>query len=95
MASGVDKGHGVKQLARIMGIKKEEICVFVDYTNDIPMFAEAGLSIALGNGCEELRGRADLVTDSNDRDGVAEAFRKHLLGAKTPKAGPPAENIFS
>ncbi|MDR1874873.1 MAG: Cof-type HAD-IIB family hydrolase [Synergistaceae bacterium] len=79
LAPEVDKGSGVRELARIMGVKKEEICVFGDYTNDIPMFREAGLAIAMENGCEEIRNLADVVTGPNNRDGVAQAFRKHLL----------------
>ncbi|MDR1730922.1 MAG: Cof-type HAD-IIB family hydrolase [Synergistaceae bacterium] len=79
MASGVDKGYGLRQLARLMNIPKEEICVFGDYLNDTPMFAEAGLAVAMGNACEEAKAMADFVTESNDCDGVAVAFRKYIL----------------
>jgi Cof subfamily protein (haloacid dehalogenase superfamily) len=75
----VDKGRGVARLAQIMGIGKEEICVFGDYNNDLPMFREAGLSVAMGNACQEAKDLADVVTSSNDDDGVAEAIRKYIL----------------
>ncbi|MDR3230595.1 MAG: HAD hydrolase family protein, partial [Synergistaceae bacterium] len=79
LALGVDKGYGVRELARITGFKKEEICVFGDYINDIPMFGEAGLSFAMANACEEARNATDGLTASNDRDGVALALEKYIL----------------
>jgi Cof subfamily protein (haloacid dehalogenase superfamily) len=79
VAAAVDKGRGVRQLARVMGVGKEEICVFGDYNNDLPMFGEAGLSVAMGNACEEAKDLADVVTSGNDDDGVAEAIRKYIL----------------
>jgi Cof subfamily protein (haloacid dehalogenase superfamily) len=78
-AAKVDKGRGVSQLARIMGMEKEEICVFGDYDNDLPMFREAGLSVAMGNACAAARDLADVVTSANDDDGVAEAIQKYIL----------------
>jgi Cof subfamily protein (haloacid dehalogenase superfamily) len=78
----VDKGSGVRRLARLMGIEKEEVCVFGDYNNDIPMFREAGFAVAMGNACEEIKDLADAVTSVNDGDGVAEAIRKYILGAE-------------
>ena len=79
-ASGVDKGMGVRTLAGIMGYKKEEICVFGDYHNDIPMFEAAGFSVAMGNGDDEVKKRASVVTGTNDEDGVAMAIEKYFLG---------------
>jgi Cof subfamily protein (haloacid dehalogenase superfamily) len=78
-AANVDKGSGVNRLARIMGIEKEEICVFGDYENDLPMFREAGLAVAMGNACQEAKDLADIVTSGNDDDGVAEAIQKYIL----------------
>lgn len=78
-ASEVDKGYGLRRLARLMGVAMEEICVFGDYVNDLPMFEEAGLSVAMGNACDEVRNRANFVTGSNDNDGVAEAILNYIL----------------
>ena len=77
--AGVNKGTGVQNLARIMGLSREEICVFGDYSNDIPMFEAAGFSVAMGNAGEELKSRAVLVTGTNDEDGVAAALRSYFL----------------
>lgn len=83
-AKGVDKGYGVKWLARHLNCEKEEICVFGDYMNDLPMFGEAGLAVAMGNACEKVRSAADFVTAGNDEDGVAEALWKYILPEGRP-----------
>ena len=79
LPAGVNKGVGVKQLRRILGIKKEEICVFGDYTNDLPMFAEAGFPIAMENALCELKENALLIADHHDNDGVAQAMYQYIL----------------
>lgn len=76
----IDKGDGVRRLARILGVGKEEICVFGDYDNDLPMFREAGLAIAMGNARTKVKDSADIVTSGNDEDGVAEAIERYILG---------------
>ena len=80
IAAGVDKGTGVQNLARIMGISEKEICVFGDYYNDIPMFKAAGLSVAMGNSDDEVKSKATVVTGTNDENGVALAIGKYFLG---------------
>jgi len=79
-AAGVNKGRGVQILAGIMGYAKEEICVFGDYYNDIPMFEAAGFSVAMGNGDDEVKRKATVITGTNDEDGVAMAIEKYFLG---------------
>jgi Cof subfamily protein (haloacid dehalogenase superfamily) len=78
-AVGVNKGSGVENLARLMGFNKEEMCVFGDYLNDIPMFEAAGFSIAMGNADEAVKNRASAVTLTNDEDGVAQAIKTYIL----------------
>jgi Cof subfamily protein (haloacid dehalogenase superfamily) len=78
-AEGVDKGNGVRILAERLGLVKEQICVFGDYWNDIPMLDAAGLPIAMGNGDERVKARALVITGSHDEDGVAEAIKKYIL----------------
>lgn len=78
-ASGVNKGEGVRRLARILGISADEICIFGDYCNDIPMMEQAGLPIAMGNAHESVKKAALAVTASNDEDGVARGIEKYIL----------------
>jgi hydroxymethylpyrimidine pyrophosphatase-like HAD family hydrolase len=44
------------------------------------MFERSGLSIAMGNGSEDVRRAADFVTDSNSQDGFAKAIAWFILG---------------
>jgi hydroxymethylpyrimidine pyrophosphatase-like HAD family hydrolase len=51
-----------------------------DGENDIAMFEQAGLSIAMGNAGPNVRAKADLVTASCNDDGFAKAMER-LLGS--------------
>ena len=78
-AAGVDKGSGLRRLMELMGVEREEVCVFGDYLNDLPMLAEAGLAVAMGNACGEVKAQAHLVAAANDEDGVAQVIETHIL----------------
>ena len=43
------------------------------------MLRAAGLGVAMGNAPEEVRAAADVVTLSNDEDGVAYGIEKYVL----------------
>ena len=74
-----DKGIALTELASNLGIAREEILAFGDNENDLGMFLHAGASVAMGNASEYVRSQADLVTDTNERDGVARVLEQ-LLG---------------
>ena len=74
-----NKGAAVRALSRILAIPTAEIAVIGDGANDVAMFAESALSIAMGNASPEVQGAADLVTDSNEDDGFAKAIEHYLL----------------
>ena len=48
--------------------------------NDISMFEQVGLAVAMGNAVAEVRAAARLVTSANDDDGVARAVAMLLVG---------------
>ena len=52
--------------------------------NDLPMFARAGVSIAMGQAPEAVRAAADFVTASNEENGVAAAIDRIVLRAELP-----------
>ena len=63
-------------LTKYLKIKKEEVMVFGDWYNDRDLFQFGGTNIALENAVDELKERADYVTNkSNDEDGVAEILK--------------------
>ncbi len=80
-APSANKGDGVTALAAALGIPLEAVAVIGDQRNDLPMFAVAGLSIAMGQGPDEVRAAADHVVASNEEDGVAEAIDRFIIPA--------------
>jgi hydroxymethylpyrimidine pyrophosphatase-like HAD family hydrolase len=57
-----------------------EIAVIGDGSNDVAMFEQGGLSIAMDNASPEVQRSADFVTDSNRDDGFANAIERFILG---------------
>jgi Cof subfamily protein (haloacid dehalogenase superfamily) len=74
-----NKGVGVTRLANLMGVPLAEVAVIGDSHNDLGMFAQAGLSIAMGNAVPEVQKHARFVTESNDQEGFAKAIQKYIL----------------
>ncbi|MBE5808075.1 MAG: Cof-type HAD-IIB family hydrolase [Clostridiales bacterium] len=76
---GVNKGSAVKELAASLGIRMSEVMAIGDQDNDIPMIAEAGLGVAVGNASPAARAAADHVVGTNDECGVAQAIEALAL----------------
>lgn len=79
MNEGVSKGNSLKHLIDILNIDKSQVVAIGDNENDISMFEVAGLAIAMENGDEIIREYTDVVTDTNDQDGLANAIEKYVL----------------
>ena len=77
-ARGVDKGTGLLNLCRELGIAPEECIAVGDADNDLPMLRTAGLGIAMGNAAEHIKTAADLVVSDLDRGGCAQAVLRLL-----------------
>lgn len=77
--AGTDKGNTIAALAQRLGIPTAQIATIGDMENDVAMFRESGLSIAMGNANPEVRRHADEVTLSNDEDGFAHAIEQMIL----------------
>ena len=76
-----NKGVAVATLARLLGVPRQCIATIGDGANDVAMFKESGLSIAMGNAEPEVKNAAKVVTGSNEADGFAEAVEQHVLHA--------------
>ena len=70
------KSEGVKAILDYYGFKKEEAMALGDDIADIEMFNEVKYGVALGNGKQELKDKAYLVTDDIASDGVKKALIK-------------------
>ena len=67
-------------LAGRFGITTDQIATIGDMPNDMLMFADSGLSIAMGNASSEVQASADRVTTSNEEEGFAGAVERFVLG---------------
>lgn len=76
---GCDKGDGLTQLAKHLGLSMDEVMACGDAGNDTMMIKAVGMGVVMENGREELKEIADFVTKTNDEDGVAYAIEKLVL----------------
>lgn len=72
------KGTGIESLCKTLGLSKENAIAFGDAGNDLAMLESAGLGVAMANGFESVKAAADVVTRTNDEDGVAYLVAKFL-----------------
>ena len=78
----------MKRLAEMLDVKLERTAAIGDGPNDVEMFNQAGLSIAMRQAVDKVKLHAAHVTASNDEDGWAQAMTNYVLqrvgtGAKT------------
>ena len=66
------KAEGLRLLQELYGIPPERVVAIGDATNDVPMFAGAGLGVAMENSMEEALAAADRVIGSNNSDAIAQ-----------------------
>jgi Cof subfamily protein (haloacid dehalogenase superfamily) len=81
-APEANKGAGMLALAKRLAVPPTEIAVIGDGGNDVAMFEQAGLSIAMGNAQPAVKAQAHLVTASNAEDGFAMAIERFILGGE-------------
>ncbi len=74
-----NKGHVVEVLSQALSIPPEQISTIGDMPNDVLMFKQSGLSIAMGNASSEVQRQARCVTASNEEEGFAKAVETFIL----------------
>ena len=74
----INKGQGIRDICKVLGISSREVISFGDAANDIPMLQEAGMGVAMGNAAEAVKAEANMVTLSNNEDGIAAALEQLL-----------------
>ena len=78
---GIHKGTVVVRLAELLNIPAQRVAVIGDGPNDVEMFKQAGISIAMGQGVDEVKEAANYLTTSNDDEGWARGIEQYVLGA--------------
>ena len=79
MAPGVSKGAALQEYLDDLNLERAGVMAVGDSENDASLFAVAGFSVAMANAVPSLLERADAVTESNARDGVARALHRWVL----------------
>jgi Cof subfamily protein (haloacid dehalogenase superfamily) len=77
---GIHKGTVVVRLAELLNIPAQRVAVIGDGPNDVEMFKQAGISIAMGQGVDEVKEAANYLTTSNDDEGWARGIEQYVLG---------------
>ncbi len=78
-AKGVDKGYGLKWLAKYLHLKTDEIIAIGDNYNDVPMLKEAGLGCCVSSSLEDIKSVSDYVCTHDYFDGaVKEVIEKFV-----------------
>ncbi len=74
------KGQSLRELATLLNIPQERVMAIGDSGNDIDMVEYAGLGVAMGNAIPAVKAAANVITDSNEEDGVATAINRYVFG---------------
>jgi hydroxymethylpyrimidine pyrophosphatase-like HAD family hydrolase len=74
-----NKGAVVRRLSHDLGIPFDNIATLGDMPNDCLMFAQSGLSIAMGQSSEEVKRAVRRVAKPNTEEGFAEAIERYVL----------------
>lgn len=79
MPKGVTKAYGLSLLVRDLGLKQTEVMSIGDEENDLSMIEYAGVGVAMGNAVAQVKAVADIVTATNEEDGVAKVVETYIL----------------
>lgn len=78
-AVGIDKGYGLRWLARYLNISSEEVIAIGDNYNDVEMIEEAGLGVCVQCATADIQALSDYVTTANyDQCAVKEVIDKFI-----------------
>lgn len=79
MPPTVDKAHALSRLLPSLGIGQQDCVCCGDGYNDITMLQYAGIGVAMANAQQEVKDAADVITLSNDDDGLVPVIATYFL----------------
>lgn len=77
-AQGIDKAKSLDTVLAPLGYQLEDMIAFGDGQNDTSMLTYSGTAVAMANAVQELKDIADIITLSNDKDGITETLRDYF-----------------
>lgn len=75
----IDKAPALLSIASRYDFKTDNIISFGDSHNDISMLEVSGIGVAMANADDDVKAVADIVTLSNNNDGVAHIIEQLCL----------------
>lgn len=78
--STAHKGNALRRFAEHLGLTLGNCMAFGDGMNDLTMVEAAGVGVAMANAEQPVKDAAQIITVSNDEDGVAVVLENELLG---------------
>lgn len=79
MSTAATKWNGIKAMLKAAGVRQDEAVYFGDDNDDIEPIKNCGVGVAVANAIDKVLDAADFVTESNDKDGVAQYIERNLL----------------
>ena len=77
---GLHKANGISRLLKRWQLSPQECVAIGDSGNDAAMLDFAGVGVAMGNGEEALKQKADLIAPTNEEGGVADMLELAIKG---------------
>lgn len=74
----VNKKFAMQQLSRLLHITSDNMMALGNADNDIPMVSYVKYGVAMKNSTPKLLKTADIITGSNNKDGIADAIYKQI-----------------
>lgn len=79
MPQNIDKAASLDRLIHVLGIEQKDVVCCGDGYNDISMIQYAGVGVAMSNAKDVVKEAADVITGSNDEDGLVPVIEKYFL----------------
>lgn len=85
--AGVTKGSGLGHALAHFGVSIHNTIVIGDAENDVALFSQSELAVAVANAVEPLKAEADLVLTAPDGQGIVSFLREEILrGVRAPRS---------
>ncbi|WML51859.1 Cof-type HAD-IIB family hydrolase [Neobacillus sp. PS3-12] len=79
LPSGGSKAEGIKKMIERLDFKLEDVYAFGDGLNDIEMLKAVGTGVAMGNGTDEAKRHANVITTDVDNNGIWNGLKELKL----------------
>ncbi len=75
VVKGGGKHTGIERVIEKYGFSPHEVMAIGDGGNDVSMIEYAGIGVAMGNACDQLKAASDYITTDCEDDGIATALK--------------------